>query len=512
MSGSSGGKNKKIAKNTMFLYIRMFFVMAVSLITVRVLLRTLGVEDYGTYNAIAGFVSSLGFISSVLSAASQRFFSFYMGQNDFERLRKAFTMIMITYLIVVSTIILIAETIGVWFVFNKMTIPEGRESIIMCVYQMSLLTCSCSLLSNPFLALIISHEEMNIYAKLSIIEVLLKLLIILCLPLIAVDKLALYSVLHCFVFAGVGFMYMLISKNRYKEACFSLKNWDKNMFKEIFSYSSWSLFGSLTGVCNTQGVNMLLNVFYGPVANAAYAISAQISAAVNQFSSNFYTAVRPALIKSYSSEDYMYMNKLFMFSNKVIFFLMLILVLPIFVVTKPLIELWLGNVEPYMVDFTRLSLIYTFILCLSNPITTIVQAANKVKIYHGIVDIFTLLSLPIVYLLFRCKISPVYAYVTIIVVFTLAHVLRLLILRRIIEFSVINYLLKFVVPSGFTLIVSSILVAPIFKLSWDNLFFGIIINAFLSIVAAVIVCLLFFLSREEKCELMALIKNKVLGK
>lgn len=502
-------KNKKIAKNTLFLYIRMFLVMIISLITVRVLLRTLGVEDYGTYNAIAGFISSMVFISSVLSAASQRFFSFYMGKNDTEQLQKAFTMILSTYIIVIAIVLLLAETLGLWFVFNKMTIPVERSSVIMCVYQMALLTCCFSLLSNPFQALIISHEEMNIYASISIVEVILKLAIIFLLPIIPIDKLALYSILHCIVFFGIGLTYVLISCKRYKESHFSLKKWDKIMFKDIFSYSSWSLFGSLSGMCNTQGVNMLLNVFYGPLANAAYAISAQISAAVSQFSSNFYTAVRPALIKSYASKEYDYMNKLFMLSNKVIFILMLILILPIYVVTEPLIKIWLGSVEQYMIEFTRLSLAYTFLLCLSNPITTIIQAANKVKLYHGIVDTFTLFSLPIIYILFRCGISPIYAYVTTVIIFTFAHILRLLVMRKAITFSIKDYFIKFIVPSIMSLIFSFLLISLTSYFKWNNILLEIFVNALYAVLIATIACMLFVLNQEEKSMLWYLIKSKI---
>ena len=500
--------SKRIAKNTMYLYARMFLVMTISLITVRVLLQTLGVEDYGTYNAVAGFVSSLVFISSVLSAASQRFFSFYIGKNDKALLQKAFAMIILTYLIVIVIIMIVAETAGLWFVFNKMTMPIGRESAVMCVFQMALLTCTFSLISTPFQALIISHEEMNIYASISIIEVILKLGIIFILPLFSLDKLALYAVLHCMVFAGMCTAYITISHRRYKEARFIL-NWDKAMFKDIFSYSSWSLFGSLAGMCNTQGVNMLLNVFYGPIANAAYAISAQISAAVNQFSSNFYTAVRPALIKSYASKDFNYMNKLFMLSNKVLFILMLLLILPIYVITEPLVKLWLGNVEQYMVEFTRLSLVYTFILCLSNPITTIIQAANKVKLYHGIVDTFTLFSLPVIYFLFKNGVSPIYAYITTIIVFALAHIMRLVVLRKTIEFSSKRYFQKFIIPSSLAIVLSSTFVYPLSYISWNNIFCEIIISTLIAIIIAVVISSLCVLNNEERLMILELIKNKI---
>ena len=492
----------------MYLYARMFLVMVISLITVRVLLRTLGVEDYGTYNAVAGFVSSLVFISSVLSAASQRFFSYYIGKNDNNQLQKAFAMIIITYLIVIGIIIIVAETIGLWFVFNKMTIPTGRESAVMWVFQMALLACAFSLISTPFQALIISHEEMNIYASISIIEVILKLAIIFILPFFSMDKLALYAVLHCSVFGGISSAYILTSRKRYNESRFTF-NWDNAMFKNIFSYSSWSLFGSLAGMCNTQGINILLNVFYGPIANAAYAISAQISAAVNQFSSNFYTAVRPALIKSYASNEFGYMNKLFMLSNKVIFMLMLILILPIYLSTEPLIRLWLGTVGQYMVEFTRLSLVYTFILCLSNPITTIVQAANRVKCYHGIVDTFTLLSLPVVYLLFKRGVSPTYAYMTTIIVFGIAHIIRLIVLRRTIVFSVKNYFQKFIIPSGFALVLSSIFVCPLSHIKWNNIFCEIIANTIIAVIVAVLICSLCVLNNEERRMIFGLLKNKI---
>ena len=415
----------------------MFLVMAVSLVTVRVLLRTLGVEDYGTYNAIAGFVSSLVFVSSALAAASQRYFSFYIGQGNIDLLKKSFTMIFMAYLIVVCILLLFAETIGMWFVFNKMTIPEGRETAVMWVFQMALLTSSCTLLASPYQALIISHEEMNIYAGISIVEVFLKLGIIFLIPIIPIDKLTLYSVLHFFVFAGISCTYYLISCRKYDEARITIL-WDKGMFRSIFSYSSWSLFGSLAGICNTQGVNILLNIFYGPIANAAYAIITQVSAAVNQFSSSFYSAVRPALIKSYANSDIKYMNKLFYISNKIIFLLMFVLITPIYLVTQPLLTIWLGGIEEYMVPFVRLSLIYTFLLCLSNPITTIIQAANKVKIYHGIVDSLSLFCLPIVYILFKIGLSPIFAYIAIISVFSIAHIVRLFVLKSTICFSIME--------------------------------------------------------------------------
>lgn len=485
--------------------------MAVSLITVRVLLNTLGIKDYGTYNAIAGFISSLVFVSSALSAASQRFFSYYLGSGNKILLKESFSMIFFTYLIVVVAIIIIAESIGVWFVFNKMCLPAGRENAVMWVFQMALLTSCFSFLSNPFQALIISHEEMNIYAVLSIVEVVLKLLIILLLPIILIDKLILYSILHFMVFAGIASVYFIICYRKYEEAHIQLK-WNIKMFKSIFSYTSWSMFGSISGMLNTQGINILLNIFYGPIANAAYAISAQVSAAVNQFSSSFYTAVRPSLIKSYASEDFKYMTTLFYMSNKVLFMLMFILIVPIFLVTRPLLSLWLSQVDLYMIEFVRLALIYTFILCLSNPITTIIQAANKVKLYHGLVDSFTLLSLPLIYLLFKINFHPIYAYVTTITIFILAHAIRLIILSKTIDFSIIQYLKKIILPIIFTIVIVTTLSYAVCLIPINNELCIIFIRGGIGFISATVVGFYCVFTIEERVMFLKLINKKFLNR
>lgn len=504
----SSSNNKRIAKNTLFLYLRMFLVMAVSLFTVRVLLRTLGVEDYGVYNAVGGVVVSLNFISSVLAAASQRFFSFYLGKDDEKQLKKSFSMVFLTYLIVVGLFVFVAETAGLWFVFNKMTFPAGSETSVMWVYQMAVATFTCTLLSNPFQALIISHEDMNVYASVSIVEVLLKLAIVYLLGVLSFDKLSLYAILHFLVFLGIGSTYVFISRSRYKESHFTLV-WDKPMFKEIFSYSSWSLFGSLAGMCNTQGVNIILNVFHGPIANAAYSISAQVSAAVQQFGTSFYTAVRPSLIKSYAGNQFDYMNKLFLFSSKVLFFLMFIIILPVFISVHDLLQIWLGNVEEYMVEFTRLSMIYTLLLCLSNPITTIIQAANEVKRYHLMVDTFTLLSLPLIYVLFKMGVSPVYAYIVIISVFSVAHCLRLQILHRTTGFPISSYLLGFLVPVALTVIISSIIAKYSMCLTLNNLLVSTFANCAIGVIVALLVGAFFVFSKSERALAIDFIRNKM---
>lgn len=505
---NTSSNNKRIAKNTLFMYMRMFLVMLVSLFTVRVLLRILGVEDYGVYNAIAGVVTSLSFVSSILAAASQRFFSFYLGSDDRINLKKSFSIIFFTYVIVVALLVLVAETAGLWFVLHKMTFPEGYEQPVMWVFQMAIATVVITLLASPFQALIISHEDMSIYASISIIEVILKLCIVYLLVILPFNKLSLYAILHFFVFLGVAVTYIVICRKRYAESHISYV-WDKTMFRDIFSYSSWSMFGSVSGMCNTQGVNILLNIFFGPIANAAYSISAQVSSAINQFGNSFFSAVRPALIKSYAGGEYEYMNKLFLLSNKVLFLLMFIVILPIYVETKSILQLWLGNVEQYMVEFTRLSMIYTFLICFSNPITTIVQAANKVKIYHLLVDGFSLITLPIIYLLFKFDYSPVFAYVVSIVVFSIAHFLRLAILKNVVDYSLKEYFIKCLIPILFTVLLCAILSKFTMVIDTSNLLLSTIINCIIGVIITSFCGLMIVFSSTERNMLIMMIKDKL---
>lgn len=439
--------NKQIAKNTIFLYLRMFLTMAVSLYTVRVVIQTLSVQDYGIYGAVGGVILSFGFISGVLSNASQRFFSYELGKGAEGKVKETFSTIFFTYIGISLLIVLLAETLGLWFLTNKMTIPEGRESAAMWVYQFALLSFLVTILTNPYQAMIIAHEKMNLYAYLSILDVTIKLAIVYTLSLFDVDKLKLYAVLMFTSSLITNGVFIIYCRRNYSDTRLLL-HINKDMFKSIFSYSSWTLFGTLSSMCNTQGMNLTLNVFFGPVANAAYSISSQIYNTVGMFANNFFVAVKPALIKNYSAGNYEYVQKLFTFSSKTIFILLFVIILPLLICTEEILQLWLGQIGDYMVVFVRLSLIYTIILTISYPITAVVQAGGNVKLYHGLVDTFTLLALPIMYVLFKNGIDASYGYVVSITIFGIAHLIRLFVLKRVFKiFSVGSYMMRFIVPS-----------------------------------------------------------------
>lgn len=504
--------SNRIVKNTAFLYLRMFLTMAVSLYTVRVVLQTLTGVDYGIYSAVGGIVSTFAVVSSVLTNASQRFFSYGLGKGNSENnTRSLFSTIFYTYVILAFIIVVLLETIGIWFLQNKMTIPDGRDNAAMWVFQFSLLSFVVSLLTNPFGAMIIAKERMGFYAYISIADVILKLLIVYCITAFDYDQLKVYALLMAFAHISINVIYIVFCKKIAPEVKL-LRTIDKGTLKSVFSYSSWTLFGALAGMCNTQGINIVLNVFFGPIANAAYSISQQVSGAVVNFAGNFSLAIKPPLIKSYASEDYSGVMKLFNFGTKTTFVLMYMLILPIFICAPEILQIWLGDVGEHMVDFVRLTLIYSLIVTISNPITNIIQAAGRVKIYHGIVDGFTLLSLPITILLYKLGLSINTCYFTIIITFSIAHIIRLFVLRKVFShFSIREYVKKLVMPMLLIAFASAIVMVYV-----KRLFSGSIIETILCCALAlslvVSLCFFFLFGKSERQYVIRTIKIKLIKK
>lgn len=431
--------NNRIAKNTIFLYIRMALSMIVSLYTVRVVLQALGIEDYGIYSAVGGIVSSLTIFTNALSTASQRFFSIEIGKGDSKGLNRVFNSMSLLYLLAGILVLIIAETAGVWFLNNKMVIPPDRMDAAFVVLQCTLVSFFVSIIVSPFQAIIIAKEDMKIYAYVGIYDVIVKLLIAYLLQLFDTDKLILYAILLLITSVSAQLFYLVFTIRKYKEIEPRLR-WDSHTIKSIIGFSGWSFVGCLAFLCNAQGLNLLLNVFFGPVVNAAYNIGNSVKNAVNQLGSNFFVAVRPSLIKEYAANNLEYVRKLFMFSTKVIFCLLFMIMFPITMETDGVLSLWLGEVGEYMVAFVRLMLVWALLLNLSDPITAVVQAANKVKSYHLKVDIFTLLSLPLAYFAFKLGASPEWAFILSVFVLCIAHIIRLFILKRIISIGTIDYL------------------------------------------------------------------------
>ena len=342
----SSHKTNKIVKNTVILYVRMFFTMLVSLYTTRVVLTTLGIEDYGIYNIIGGIIIMFSFINNAMTIATQRFLAYELGLQDFEKLKKTFSMSMTAHISIALLIIILSETVGLWFVNNQLNIPGNRMYAANWVYQFTILTFTLNVLQVPYNASVIAHEKMTFYAYLSVIEVSLKLIIVFLLQYGGFDILIFYSILVSCVSIIILLTYKTYCTKKF-ESCNYHFFWDSEMYKKLLSFLSWSLLGNVSLISAYQGVNIMLNIFIGVTINAAMGIANQVTAALNGFVGNFQTAFKPQIIKSFASGDHEYLMKLIFSTSKISFFLLFILAAPIIFNMDIILDLWLKNVPEY---------------------------------------------------------------------------------------------------------------------------------------------------------------------
>lgn len=423
--------NTKIAKNTLLLYVRMLLTMLVSLYTSRVVLNTLGVEDFGIYNVVGGVVIMLAFLSSALSSGTQRFLSFELGREDYPQLARVFSMSVTIHVFLALFILIVAESIGPWFIDTHLTIPHHRLEAAHWVFHASVLSFIVSVVNVPYNASIISHERMNVYAYVSIIEVTLKLLAVFLLQLFLFDKLKLYAILILVISIIIPVFYIVYCVRHFLE-CKYRYFWDKSLFKTLSSYACWSLFGNLAAVTYTQGINILLNIFFGPTVNAARGIAYQVNSAVTGFITNFQLAMKPQIVKSYAQDEKEYMMKLLFRGSKYSFFLLYMLCLPILFETDNILLWWLKIVPDYAPMFCRLVLICALIDSLSGTLITAAQASGRIKVYQSVVGGLLLLILPISYFLLKAGLPPYSVFIVTIIVSIVAFFARLLILRKLI--------------------------------------------------------------------------------
>lgn len=438
--------NRRMAKNAMMLYFRMLLTMGVTLYTSRVILQTLGVEDYGIYYLVAGFVTLLGFLQGAMASATQRFFSFELGKATHSNISNVFSMSMNIHIVIAIIVLILGETIGFWFLKNKLNIPSQRMLAAEWVYHLSLLSFLVTIVNVPYNALIIAYEKMSIYAWLGIVDVVLKLIIVFMLTWFGLDKLILYAVLSLLVVILIFISYYYFSKRNFPEANYKLY-WDKSIFNSIFSYTGWSLWGSIAVIMSSQGVNVLLNIFFGPSVNASRAISMQVSAALKKFVQNIQIAINPQIIKSYASEDLEYMHQLVLYGAKYSYFILLFLSVPVIVNTDIILKVWLGQIPLYSNIFIQIILIKMLIDSISGPLITSAQATGKIKLYQSVVGGILLLEVPIAYLLLKAGASPPVVLVASIITAIMALIARIIILKTLTQIPVANFLKEVILRS-----------------------------------------------------------------
>lgn len=433
---TSSANNHRIAKNTIFLYIRMLFLMLVNLYTSRVILHILGVEDYGIYNAVGGIVLLLSFLNSALSNGSSRFITFELGKKGSSDLNTVFCTVLNAHLLLSFIVALLAETIGLWFVMNKLGFTVDRFDAAIFAYHFSVLTSVITITQVPYTATIIAHERMQIYAYASIFEVALKLSILYLLPVLGHDRLETYAILLFTVQLLVMGIYRVYCMRQFKETKYKLV-FDKKKFKEITSFSSWSLLGNAAHALTSQGTTILLQMFFGPKLVAARAISLQVNMAANQFVNNFKLAADPQIVKLYAAGEQVESKKLTMNTAKYSFYLMLLLSLPIYVVAEPLLKLWLVNVPPYTLIFLQLVVLQSLFSTIDTCFYTGLYACGKIRTNALISPLVLSLQFPAIYIAFKLGSSPVFlSYAGIAVTIILAVIVKPILLIKLAGFSV----------------------------------------------------------------------------
>lgn len=484
----------------------MFILLVVSLYTTKVIFNVLGIVDYGIYSAVGGIVVSLSFFSSTLANASQRFFATEIAQNNIDKLKRTFSMMFWIFFFAALIMLLISETLGSWFLLNKMTIPSNRIDAAVWVFQSSILMFIISVITLPFQALIIADERMKIYAYIGIMDGIQKLGIAFTIKYSSFDNLILYAALMFLSSLFSNSIYIIYCLKKYKGFHLS-KVYDSQIIKDLFSYSSWTLLGSFSYICNSHGLNLLLNIFFGPQVNAAYAISNQIKSTINQFSSNFFIAVRPALIKGYASNNIEQTKALFYASTKLIFIILFILIMPLSFCIEQVLILWLGKINTYMVDFVRPILFFAIILSISDPITTVIQAANKVKDYSIRVDILTLATLPISYIALKLGCGSTIVFTISIIIFILAHFIRLKLLKTVFPITIKQYYKNILLHILLTVITAFIIIHYVNSFLGSDLLSTIVKLGIDAIICAVS-SLLFLLNKAERSMLIKIVKKQ----
>lgn len=440
MSNQTSDNNKRIAKNTLLLYVRMLFTMAVSLFTSRVILNTLGVEDYGINNVVGGIVTMFSVLSGSLSSSISRFITFELGKGNIERLKTIFSTGVNIQLGMSVLIIIIAEAVGIWFLNTKMNIPTDRMVAANWVFQCAILTFVLNLLSVPYNAAIIAHEKMSAFAYISVVEVTLKLIIVYMLTISPFDRLKTYAVLLLCVGAVIRFIYGYYCKRHFEECTYHFV-FDKPVLKEMTGFAGWNFLGNGAYMLNTQGVNILMNLYFGVAVNAARGIATQVDAALKQFVNNFTTAVNPQITKSYAQGDLDYMHKLVCRSAKFSAFLMMFFAVPIILETNTILTIWLKTVPDYAVIFLQWIIISSFMdTVLANSLVTSMFATGKIKRYQIIVTTVGCLVFPLSWIAFKLGFEPQVGYILYFIIYTILLFVRLYLLKDMVKLPVMMYI------------------------------------------------------------------------
>ena len=488
--------NKRIAKNTLLLYGRMFLIMAVALFTSRVVLNTLGVEDYGIYNVVGSIVTMFAFLNGALVTSTQRYLTFDLGKGDYNHLKTVFTTSIYIHALISIAIVILAETIGLWFLYNKMVIPAERMTAAMWVYQLSIVTMVIQVMSAPYNSIIVAHERMGVFAVISILETVLKLLIVYVLLIWSGDKLIFYAILVALVQMMIILVYTGYCRKHFDESVL-IKGIDRGLLSEMAKFAGWNIWGNLAAALFGTGLNLLLYVFFGPIVNAARGIAVQVESAVAQFSTNFLMAVNPQITKLYAQNNLEEMHRLLFRSSKFACYLLLLLTIPLVMETETILTLWLKIVPEYTVPFIRILLCIVIVDSMARPLMTAAAATGDVKKYQSVIGGILLSIVPIAYVVLKLGGDPTSVYIVHLAICILAFFTRLLIIRPMIKLSIRNFTSAVILPC-LMVAIGSFILSRLVKEFLPASLIGVLLVCFISAVIVALLAYLIGLTKGER--------------
>lgn len=502
------GDNKRIAKNTLFLYFRMLLIMGVSLYTSRIVLQALGETDFGLYSVVGGIVTMFTFLNGSLGGATSRYITFELGKKDYVRLGKVFNAAFIIHIVLAFMVVVLAETVGLWFLYEKMTIPENRMHAAFWVYQLSIVTCFFSITQVPYTATIIAHEDMKIYAYVGMVEVLLKLGIVYALAVSPMDKLVFYALLLCLVQVVSILFYRIYCMRFYSETSLRICR-DRKLYREMFGYAGSDMIGNISVLAQGQGLNILLNMFFGPTVNAARAIAYQVQGAITQFSGNFMTAVKPQIIKRYAQGNVKDMLRLVYQSSCFSYYLMWAIASPICLETDYILTLWLGQYPDHTVSFIRLVIVLCLIQTLKTPRSTVFHATGNLKLPNLVVGGILCLAFPLAYMLLKSGCRPESVFWAANLTMVVSEFASVAILRKYIDYSILDYLLK--VHARCLLVTAASFLVPycVYDKLMEPGFLRLLVTSMVSTVSIGILVWTIGLDKGLKETIITTIKNKL---
>lgn len=499
--------NKRLAKNTLLLYARMVLTVGISFYSTRLILANLGVDNYGIYNVIGGFVSMFYMITSTMTQAVGRFLTFELGAGNDKKLQQTFSTSVNILLLFALVVVVLAETVGLWFVNCKLNISTERMSAANWIYQFSVLSFIFEMISVPYSASVISHEKMGTFAFVTILKVILTLGIAFLLSVSPMDKLVFYGLLVLFVSILVQLIYWIYCKKNFSECRYSF-HIDKTIFRNMFGFAGWNFLTTCASMLSSQGVNIILNIYFGTVINAAKGVAAQVNGTVGAFSKNFMTALNPQITKSYAANEIEYTKNLVCKGSKFSYVLFFFIALPCILEANFLLSKWLKEVPPYAGIFVQLSLLYTLFEVLLNSSETLNRATGQIRNFQILVSITQFLILVISYIVINLTENPIWTMAVTNILYLLIFVPRIIINKSFVDITFSYYfknvLFGILVMSIFSALISYV---PIYYMynGWPRL----IIVFVVSTISIMVFSFLFVLTKREKSKILGFIKNKI---